>query len=70
MSSIFKSTVNYFRATCDNADFAAKWVPGASYAAATMKVFVDDDAGSEVASTTDLSTTPGTFEWIAIGKDG
>jgi hypothetical protein len=67
LSSIFGSTVNFVTANIDNADLRIQWVPGSSYATATGKLFVDDNAGTE--ATGDLSTTLATVEWIAWGTD-
>jgi len=66
-SSIFGSTVRFVKANIDNAAYRISWVPGSSYAAATGKLFVDDNAGTE--ATGDLSTNLATVEWIAWGTD-
>jgi hypothetical protein len=67
LSSIFGSTVVMARANIDNAAYRIAFVPGASYAAATCKLFVDNNAGTE--SSGDLSTDLATVEWIAWGTD-
>ena len=69
LSSLFASKVYYCSVNIDNASFRAQWVPGTSNASSDMKIFVDDNAGTQASSTDDLSTTPGTFEWFAIGTD-
>ncbi len=67
LSSVFTSTVVAFIATPrGDATLNAKWVPAASYAAATMKVFLDDNAGTE--ETGNHSGT--TFDFLAIGTSG
>ncbi len=70
LSSVFASKVHFCIATTNNADFSAKWVPGTSNASSDMKLFVDNDAGTEATSTDVHSTTPGTWYWYAIGTDG
>ncbi len=70
LSTAFASKVYFCVASTNNADFTAKWVPGTSNASSDMKLFVDDDAGTEASSTDDHSTTPGTWYWFAVGTDG
>lgn len=67
LSSIFGGAVYFVKANIDNKDYRIQWVPGSSYATATGKLFVDDNAGTE--ATGDLSTDLATVEWIAWGTD-
>jgi len=66
-SAIFKSTVHFAIFNVDNAGLRCQFVPGSSYATATAKCFVDDNAGTEI--TGNLATTMAVTEWIAWGKD-
>lgn len=69
LSSVFASKVWFCYATTNNADFSAKWVAGTSNASSDMKLFVDNDAGTEATAADDHSTTPGTWYWFAVGTD-
>ena len=70
LSDIFADTVVGAVFMVNNADFRYVFVPTATtYAAATGKVFIDDNAGTEETATTDLSTTPGTVYFLAWGTD-
>ncbi len=70
LSSIFKSTVYAFEAWVDDADIRLLFVPTAStYAAATGKIFKDDNAGTEATSADNLSTTCAVTHWVAWGTD-
>jgi hypothetical protein len=70
LSSVFADKVYMCVVNIDAHTHRATWVPGTSNASSDMKVHVDDNAGAEIGSTTDLSTTPGAFEWWAVGTDG
>jgi hypothetical protein len=67
LSSIFASKVYFVKANIDNADYRIQWVPGSSYATATGKLFVDNNAGTEQSG--NLATALATVEWIAWGTD-
>lgn len=69
LSSIFGDKVYYFVGNIDNADYRISWVPGTSYASSDGKLFVDNNAGTQVTSTTSLATPLATVEWIAWGTD-
>ena len=70
LSDIFASKVYGATFLVNNAAFRYVFVPTATtYAAATGKVFVDDNAGAQASSTDDLSTTPGTVVFLAWGTD-
>jgi len=69
LSSIFKSTVYYCKANVDNADYRIQWVPGTSYASSDGELFVDDNAGTEIAGAVSLATPLATVEWVAWGTD-
>ena len=68
LSSIFSGKVYMILANADVADARLSFVPGTLYAAATCKLFVDDNNGTEI-GTVDLSTTLAVVEWIAWGTD-
>ncbi len=67
LSSIFKSKVYWVSAYVDNADIRMGFVPAGSYATATGKLFVDDNAGAEV--TGNLATTCAVTHWVGYGTD-
>lgn len=69
MVALFKSKCYWIEAYTDNADIRFIYVPAAAYATATGKLFMDDNAGTEIASTTDESTTCAVIHWRAIGTD-
>ncbi len=67
LSAIFKSKVYAMLAYVDNAGVRCTFVPAASYATATCKLFADDNAGTEL--TGNLATTMATTHWVAWGTD-
>ncbi len=70
MSSIFKSKCHAMIAYVDAEAIRLLFVPTAStYAAATGKIFKDDNAGTEATAVDDLSSTCATTHWIAWGTD-
>ena len=70
MSDIFKSKCLAMEAYVDDATIRLTFVPTAStYAAATGKLFKDDNNGTEATSTDDLSTSCAVTHWIAWGTD-
>ena len=65
LSDVFASKVYGATFLVNNAAFRYVFVPTATtYAAATGKVFIDDNAGTEEGATTDLSTTPGSVVFL------
>jgi len=68
MSDIFKSTCLGMFAWVDNAAIRMLYVPAGSYATATGKLWMDDNAGTEIAAV-DESTTCAVTHWIAWGTD-
>ena len=70
MSDIFKDDCYAMELFVDDADIRLTYVPTAStYAAATGKVFKDNNAGTEATALDDLSSTCAVTHWIAWGKD-
>ncbi len=70
MSGVFKSKCVEVKFSVPNAGFRFIFAPTAStYATATGKVFIDDNAGSEEGSTTNVSTTITSCTWVAWGTD-
>ncbi len=70
MSDIFKGKCYSMEAYVDDAAIRLTFVPTAStYAAATGKIFKDDNNGGEAGSGDNLSTTCATTHWIAWGTD-
>jgi hypothetical protein len=70
LSGTFASKVYGAVFLVNNASFRYTFVPTSStYAAATGKVFVDDNAGTQASSTDDHSSTPGSVIWLAWGTD-
>ena len=67
MSAIFKSKVYGGFAYVDNADVRCIFVPASAYATATAKLFLDDNAGTEL--TGDQSTTCAVIHWTLLGTD-
>jgi hypothetical protein len=65
--AIFKSEVFWVSAYVDNADIRIGYVPAGSYATATGKLFVDDNAGTE--ATGNLATSCAVTHWTAFGRD-
>ncbi len=70
MSDIFKSKCHAMFAWVDDADIRLIYVPTAStYAAATGKLFKDDNAGGEASAGDNLATTCAVTHWVAWGTD-
>jgi len=69
MSDIFKSKCHAMELYVDSAAIRLIYVPAASYATATGKVFKDNNNGTEATAVDDLSTTCATTHWIAWGTD-
>ncbi len=70
MSDIFKTACYSMELYVDDADIRLLYVPTAStYAAATGKVFKDDNNGNEASANDDLSTSCAVTHWIAWGTD-
>jgi len=69
LSSIFSGKVYFCDANCDVEGVRFQWVPGTLYAAATGKLFADNNNGTELSSGDDISTTCAVIEWLAIGTD-
>jgi hypothetical protein len=69
-STIFADECVYVHFLVPNADYEFVFMPTATtYATATGKVFATDNAGTEIANTTDLATALTSVYWFAIGKD-
>jgi len=68
VSGLFGSKVYDIQVSPGNADMLCNFVPGTSYATTDCKIRMDDVSGGAEASG-DLSSTPGTFYFVALGTD-
>ena len=68
LSSIFSGTVRGMTISTESVAHRAQYVYVATYST-SPKIIVDDNAGTQIASTTDLSSTPGAFYCVAWGTD-
>ena len=70
LSGVFKDKVYAVIAYVDNASYRLLFVPATLYDSATCLMFVDDNAGGQVANTTGLQTDLAVVHWHAWGTDG
>lgn len=69
-SAIFKSKTLMVMFLVPDADYEFVFIPTATtYASATGTVFATNNAGTEIANTTDLATALTSVFWIAWGTD-
>lgn len=70
MSDIFKSTCRAIQFSVGNASYRFDYVPTAtSFATASGVVFIDNNAGMELASAANVGGTVTSCSWIAWGTD-